>query len=428
MQYLLWLIEIALTCCFLLFSQQTGHKPVYAATEQADKGVEPVPSGLEVFSSYVNLALQRALSERLARWGSEYIDPANMTEPVDKNGRSLGVRVYEAFSCQFGFVRPTSDDPPGFGLTVDLRAKIVRTLSVLDHLVGDQDPNKYNPSFQEKELCKRQWIGEVVVSMHDKKCYSVTDLLFDHSAESLPVEGLGMTHAQYFAERKSINLKYPNFRPIIAVLGRRNQTIYLPAELVSGNELEPRVKQQLPMIASHKPEARNAAIDKIRSYLVPGTQKSKGSGGLLPSIGVLLADGRLASKAVVLPVPMMVAAGVQVPSSRAENWAPMLNKACFNIQPKEANTLHVVVIYNDRIRGAINVYNRIRDIVNNYKSTYRFSEKPLQYISAGKTICVHRCDMHGARSAMVSQLGTNNSFVSSRRQRETLGSRRKVLL
>ena len=60
---------------------------------------------------------------------------------------------------------------------------------------------------------------------------------------------------------------------MIAVLGRRNQTIFLPPELVAGNELEARVKQQLPMIASYKPDARNQAIDKIRSYLIPGAQK-----------------------------------------------------------------------------------------------------------------------------------------------------------
>lgn len=83
---------------------------------------------MDVFNSYVNGALQRALGERLARWGTEYIDPHNMKEPIDKQGRSLGVRVYEAYSCQFGFIRNSSTDIPRVGLTVDLRAKIVRTM------------------------------------------------------------------------------------------------------------------------------------------------------------------------------------------------------------------------------------------------------------------------------------------------------------
>lgn len=105
----------------------------------------------------------------------------------------------------------------------------------MDQLSNGQDPRRYNPSRQEEDRSRRQWIGEVVISMHDKKCYSVTDLMYNHSAQTLPVEGLGMTHAQYFETRKNIKLKYPEARPMIAVLGRRNQTIYLPPELVAGN-------------------------------------------------------------------------------------------------------------------------------------------------------------------------------------------------
>jgi hypothetical protein len=366
-------------------SQETGHKPVYAASEVAADTTGPVPADYDVFLSYANVALQRALGERLARWGTEYIDPMNMTEPVDRNGASLGVRVYEAFACQFGIVRPNRGDNPKVGLSVDLRAKIVRTMSVLDHLVGQgQDPNKYNPSFQEQERNRRKWIGETVISMHDKKCYSVTDLLYDHSAASLVVEGLGMNHDEYFSKRKNITLKYPNARPMIAVLGRRNNTIHLPAELVAGNELENRVKQQLPMIASHRPEQRNQAIDKIRSYLVPGGKVSKGVGSLLPALGIQLSDGRLVAKAQVLPLPMMMAAGIQVPASRGENWAPMLNTANFKIEPRKANTFRVVVFYNEKIHGAIKIYSKIRDLVNSYNAIYRFGEKPTEFISTGK--------------------------------------------
>jgi hypothetical protein len=370
-------------------SQQKGHKPVYGAAEEPEQSAEPIPANIEHFTSFVNLALQRALGERLARWGNEYIDPMTCNEPTDKSGRSMGVRVYEAYSCQFGAVKATSDSLPQLGLTVDLRAKIVRTMSVMDYLVGEQDPNAYDPSYQEQEGCRRQWIGEVIISMHDKKCYSVTDLVFDRSAADMPVQGLNMTHAEYFEKRKNIKLKYPNFRPLIAVLGRRNQTVYFPAELVAGNELEPRVKQQLPMIASYKPEQRNEAIEKVRAYLIPGAQKSKGAGGLLPAIGIQLADSRLAAQAEVLQVPMMMAAGIQIPSSRAENWAPVLSRAKFNIEPKDSNSLHVIVFYNERIRGAIGVYNRIRDIVNGFSALYRFGDQPAKLISAGMFHDVH---------------------------------------
>jgi hypothetical protein len=319
----------------------------------------------------------------LARWGTEFIDPENMKEPVDKSGRSLGVRVYEAYSCQFNLMKATEDSMPQVGLTVDLRAKIVRTLSVMHHLAGEHNPNAFSPSPQEQESYRRQWIGETIIAMHDKKCYSVTDLIFDHSATSMPVQGLGMSHAEYFAKRKNVKLQFPDFRPMVAVLGRRNQTVFFPAEIVAGNELEPRVKQQLPMIASYKPSDRNVAVEKIRKYLIPGAQSSKGKSGLLPAVGIQLADQLLGAQAEVLPVPMMMAAGVQVPASRAENWAPMLNRASFNIQPKESNTLKVIVFYNDRIQGAIKVYDKIRNLVNGFNSTYRLSDKPVHFISAG---------------------------------------------
>jgi hypothetical protein len=162
-------------------------------------------------------------------------------------------------------------------LAVDLRAKMVCTMSVLDHLTSSKDPRNYNPSCNEQERVKQDWIGKVVISMHDKKCCSVTNL-FDHSAVSMPIEGLGMNHAEHFSKRKGLELKCPDAKPMIAVLGQRNQTICLPAELVAGNELERRVKEQLPMIASYKPEARKAAIDKIRSCVLPGAPKSKGAG------------------------------------------------------------------------------------------------------------------------------------------------------
>ena len=355
----------------------------------SSSNLEPKAAQLEVFTAYVNGALQRALGERLARWGTEFIEPTNVTEPKDRNGNGLGVRVYEAFSCQFGCLRPGGEGTPvgpvHLALTVDLRAKIVRTMSVLDHLCGKSDPMNYKPSHHEQKRAKREWIGEVVISMHDKKCYSVTDLVFDQSPSSLLIEGLNISHADYFQKRKGIDLKYPDAMPMIAVLGRRNQTIFLPAELVAGNELERRVKEQLPMIASYKPETRNAAIEKVRSFLVPGAQKTKGAGGLLPALGIVLRDDRLKAKAHVLPLPMMMAAGIMIPKERGENWAPALNRASFKVEPQSSNVLDVVLVYNERLeRGAKQVYSRIQRLVNNFNAAYRFSEEPLLMIRAGE--------------------------------------------
>ena len=68
------------------------------------------------------------------------------------------------------------------------------------------------------------------------------------------INGKPCSHAQYFKDRKNINLQYPNARPMVEVLGRRKQNIFLPAELICGNELDRRVKEMLPTIASYTPE------------------------------------------------------------------------------------------------------------------------------------------------------------------------------
>ena len=221
-----------------------------------------------------------------------------MTEPKDRRGQSLGVRVYEAYSCTFGVLR-NSDEKATLSLTVDLRAKIARTTSVLDHLCHNRDPRNYSPSRHEQDEAKRIWISQVVITMHDKKCYPVVDLDFEHSPATLPVTALNMSHAEYFEKRKGVTLKYPNVKAMVIVLGRNNQQIAFPPELITSNHLGQNVKEQLPMIASFRPATRNNAIEKIRAYLVPGAQTSKNAGGLLPALGIQLHDGRLSAKAHV---------------------------------------------------------------------------------------------------------------------------------
>ncbi len=68
----------------------TGHSPVHD-----EAGAQP--SNVELFTSFCNVALQRAMGERMARWGKEYIDPKSWAEPKDKQGRSLGVRIFRAY-------------------------------------------------------------------------------------------------------------------------------------------------------------------------------------------------------------------------------------------------------------------------------------------------------------------------------------------
>ena len=64
------------------------------------------------------------------------------------------------------------------------------------------------------------------------------------------------------------------------------------------------------MIASFKPDERNKAIEDIKRNLIPGAQKTRGTGGnLLPSLGIVLSDQRLTVPIDTIPLPMMIAAG-----------------------------------------------------------------------------------------------------------------------
>jgi len=92
-------------------------------------------------------------------------------------------------------------EKPQLTLTVDLCAKILRTKSLLDAIHNGKNPNN-NLSPSQQNQARR---------------------------------------AEYFEKKKGMKLKYPNAKPLVAVLGRNKSTIYLPAELVCGNEIEARI-------------------------------------------------------------------------------------------------------------------------------------------------------------------------------------------
>ena len=135
----------------------TGHGPEGAATE-----VTEAPTR-ETFLTYCNILLQRAMGERMARWGREYIDPKNFTEPQDKNGNDLGVRVYRAYSCEFGLHRSSLQGNLSLTLTVDLRAKILRKRTLLEQITEGRDPNSARYDDRQINQAKRTWESEVVI-------------------------------------------------------------------------------------------------------------------------------------------------------------------------------------------------------------------------------------------------------------------------
>eukprot|EP00804_Cyclotella_cryptica_P022927 CCRYP_018744-RA/>CCRYP_018744-RA protein AED:0.29 eAED:0.29 QI:71/1/1/1/1/0.85/7/1036/740 len=366
----------------LAHCQMTGHAPVIAGSG----GQEAKPANREVFLQYANVVLKRAMGERLAPWGREFIDPKSFTEPQDsRSGKSLGVRVFKAFTCEFGLHKSDTEpnSPCSLGLTVDLRAKVMRTTSLLEVMSGDTHPEKKRYDDREKKDFKRQWCNEVVIATYDKRCYSVKDLLFDKSPATLPVSDKGMSHAEYFAQRKGITLKYPKAVPMVEVLGRNDSSIFLPAEIVCANELDVQLKAKLPTIASFTPDVRHKAIEEIRRFVTPGAQKSKGGKDLLPALGFVLSDQRIRVRVTKLPLPVMTAAGVRIPESAGGMWAPQISKANYKVDPGKAVSLNVILVYHRSLRNYMNVYNKVKQMTNDFNSTYRFGERPYQLIEAG---------------------------------------------
>eukprot|EP00526_Cylindrotheca_closterium_P001827 CAMPEP_0113606254 /NCGR_PEP_ID=MMETSP0017_2-20120614/2758_1 /TAXON_ID=2856 /ORGANISM="Cylindrotheca closterium" /LENGTH=1098 /DNA_ID=CAMNT_0000514789 /DNA_START=150 /DNA_END=3446 /DNA_ORIENTATION=- /assembly_acc=CAM_ASM_000147 len=417
--------------------QQTGDEPAYVPSDG-------VPASLQEFSAFINSALQSALGERLSKWGRDLVNPNKVTRP-----RGLGVSVYEAFRCTFSVLKKPEEenkaaegldftvDPkvilhdesvlngkkPGvLALTVDLGAKVLRDRSVLNELVGgkeepDSDAEKlaadsWNPTEEEKNSAKKKWEGQIVITKHDKRCYSVVGLDFENSAESLEIENLGMNHAEYFAQRKDKTLRCPKFKPMVAVLGRRDQIIHLPAEMVCGNELEQTIKERLPMIANFPPGKRHEAIGKAiefcQGFLIPG---ARGTQGILPGLGIQITDKRFSSRARVLPLPMVMAAGLQIPEAKKNMWAPELNRRNYNINPRDSNTFNVVLIHNDNLElsDVRKVYSNICWRVNKLNTLYRLSDKPFRIVKAGSREwhwqAVEKC------FADASSLPTENVFV-----------------
>ena len=214
-------------------------------------------------------------------------------------------------------LRPGAGGLAHLALTVDSKAKLMRSKSLSD-TIPDGDPRRMRLDQQMQKQMKRQLIGESIIAIYDKKIYHVTDLIFEQSPVLLPIEGLGISHADYFKERKGIDLTYPDVRLMAAVEGRRKSTIFIPPELVCGTEIDAQLKRELPTLTSYKPKVRSTAIDEIRRYLVPEAQKTKEAGGLLPALRIVLKDDRLAVKAETLPIPLIMAARIQIPSHKAQ--------------------------------------------------------------------------------------------------------------
>jgi hypothetical protein len=76
----------------------------------------------------------------------------------------------------------------------------------------------------------------------------------------------------------------------------------------------------------------------------------------------------------------------QIPAN-ATAWTPQLSRATFDVDPRKALHLNVVLIYNQRIgQGADQVFAKVVDLVNGLNSRYRLNPKSFIKLSVGLDI------------------------------------------
>ena len=371
--------------------KESGHMPAYEDGE--DTAIEADPP---TFLQYVNVVIERALQDgNLAKWGRVLIDPTSGHKPKGRDGSLLGAEIFKGYECVFELKKPAKNkdaSPAVLLLSVDLKAKVLRTSSVLDEIyAGRGDPNSYTLSPAEQEGAKNYWIGKTIIYKLDKKTYTIQDLLFDQSADSLPVESKNMSHAEYFKDRKKYHLQYPNARPMITVLNPRNQKIFLPAEVACGDELDPHVRAQLPKIASFSPQERQQAVQDVFSkFLKPSNVDKTIAGiGLLAACSIELVPDRtddtkamtLKTTATVMSIPELICNGVPVKEEHRENWIRCLKPLKGTTYTAGDSPLNVVLLCNSNIRDWRPVYRQIVKQVDEFNTKFKLSDNPCKVIN-----------------------------------------------
>jgi Piwi domain len=304
--------------------------------------------------------------------------------------------ILSAFYLKFDILKngTVNDNPRGPGylaITIDIKAKIVRKDSLLVTLNkqrGIQEGGDYTREWTREEIKAAQnYTGSVVLYSRDRKTYTVIQLDFDHTWDTLMIPGTDQSHSQYFAN-KGIKLAHPGCKPILVVRGRRGSEIYFPPELASLNELPPEDRDRLPQIASFLPNVRNQAVDNLVAFLKK--READDDSNLLLAAGFRLGDRKTVA-GHVLPPPDIEAAvtGGKVAKEKLEFFPGILKGANYKVNGNDCTELSGVVFYNsdssisDPRNSALNVYSRIARWVLELKAKYRLSPEPLFMFDTG---------------------------------------------
>jgi hypothetical protein len=60
-----------------------------------------------------------------------------------------------------------------------------------------------------------------------------------------------------------------------------------------------------------------------------------------------------------------------------------VSKANYNVNSNKAVTLNVILVYHQSLKNSMKVFNTIKQMTNEFNSTYRLGEKPYQIVKAG---------------------------------------------
>jgi len=352
--------------------ERQAHKPAVKT--------DSVPATNDDFLNFCNIALKRALNEKLMRWGDAYIDPRNYRDEE-------GVRIFDAYYCEFSLIRSNKEKGKlSLALTADVRVKLQRSKTLLDMLAEINPSAKTGSGWRESDMktAQRRYEGECVIYTIDKRTFDIVKLHFNESADSKMVDQLNISHAEYFEKKKKMKLKYPKAKPLVEVFGRNKSSIFLPPEVICCNELDPYVKQKLPTFASFRPAERHEKIEKVKKYLIPGGQKQKELGNLLPSMGIILEGERIKCRVRMLPIPLVRAGTLSIKLSKDKTfWSPQMGNVDYQCSHGSIDLCPVVI--HPRAIDPKRTLSFISKEINQQRASYRIGQKHHFVVHSGKT-------------------------------------------
>ena len=220
------------------------------------------PADRQQFITFMSLAIRNQLTQHFKPWGRDHVDNGGL--PLSSQ---YDVDVYRAYNVEPSVVE-SLEDPEKFEivLTADVKAKVIRTKSCLDNIFDAIRTNDLSRvSAAQINDVKRQFEGKTVINKKDKRTYIVDSVDFEISPDKRFIPNMPeVSHTEYFSRKKTI-LQYGHV-PVMLECKSRNQSIYLPPELVSLNDISDDTKKNVRMCFVHRNES--LCVLMLKFYII----------------------------------------------------------------------------------------------------------------------------------------------------------------